>query len=137
MSASNGDFNGFLIFAFIPEIKGYFIEKKHTMILFIWNKYERNRIFHLCRDMFDFYGQTLLSTTKLSILAGFTWLLILYKIQDGGQDGNHVWWERLSIEGIVSKYCDISKTQKMGSINPPPPLPLYHSGGTCTCMSEG
>ena len=74
--------------------------------------------------MFDFYGQTLLSTTKLSILAGFTWLLILYKIQDGGQDGNHVWWERLSIEGIVSKYCDISKTQKMGSINPPPPPPL-------------
>ena len=29
-------------------------------------KYERNRIFHLCRDMFDFYGQALLSTTKLS-----------------------------------------------------------------------
>ena len=24
-------------------------------------KYERNRIFHPCRDMFDFYGQALLT----------------------------------------------------------------------------
>ena len=42
--------------------------------------------------MFDFYGQALLSTTKLSIQAGFTWFLILDKIQDGGRDGSHVWW---------------------------------------------
>ena len=69
---------------------------------------------------------------KLLILNVFTWFLILYKIQDGSQDDDHVWWryrppaapppkkytsfcredERLSTEcKIVSKYCNIWKTQ--------------------------
>ena len=34
----------------------------------------------------------MLSAKKLLILTVFTWFLILDKIQDGGQDGNHVWW---------------------------------------------
>ena len=29
---------------------------------------------------------------KLSILTVFSWFLILDKIQDSGQDGDHVWW---------------------------------------------
>ena len=78
----------------------------------------------------------------------FTWFLFLDKIQDGGQDGNHLWWRHrppaapppikytlscredllLKIKGfqrkakIVSKYCNISKTQG-GSINRPPAPP--------------
>ena len=84
---------------------------------------------------------------KWFILTVFTRFLILGKIQDGGQDGDHVWWrhrppaappsikytsscwegKKLSTEGkIVSKYCIMSKTQGgEGSINPP----LYHHGG--------
>ena len=78
---------------------------------------------------------------------------IFYKIQDGCQDGDHVWWrhrppaapppikytsscreeQRLSTEGkIVLKYCHISKTLERGSINPIPPLHslhLHHDGG--------
>ena len=80
-------------------------------------------------------------TKKLPILAVFTWSLTLFKIQDGGQDGDHCWWRHrsffredqwLSTEGkIVSKYCNISKTLGRGSITPPPPFTssLYHSGG--------
>ena len=77
---------------------------------------------------------------KLPVLVVFPWFLILGKIQDGGQDGDHVCWrhrspaapppikyisscwedQRLSIEGkIVSKYCDASKTLRRGSINSP------------------
>ena len=86
----------------------------------------------------------------------FTWFLILDKIQDGGQDGDHLWWRHrppaapppikytlscredllLKIKGfqlkakIVSKYCNIQKTQG-GFHQPPPPLPsLYHGGVT-------
>ena len=70
-----------------------------------------------------------------------TWFLILGKIQDGGQDGDHCWWrhrppaapppikytsscredQRLSTEGkIVSKHCNILKTLG-GAIHPSPP----------------
>ena len=31
------------------------------ILAYLTLKYERNRIFHPCRDMFDFYGQALLS----------------------------------------------------------------------------
>ena len=82
---------------------------------------------------------------KLPFIAILTWFLILGKIQDGGQDGDHCWWshrppaasprikytsscwvdQSLSTYGkIVSKYCNISKTLLRGSIHPPPPLPL-------------
>ena len=78
----------------------------------------------------------------LPFLAVLTWFLILGKIQDGGQDGDHCWWrhrspaaplpikytsscwedQRLSTKGkIVSKYCNISKTLRRGTIQPPPP----------------
>ena len=54
---------------------------------------------------------------KLPILAVLTWFLILGKIQED---------QRLSTKGkIVSKYCNISKTPRRGSVHPPP---LYHSG---------
>ena len=83
---------------------------------------------------------------KLPFLAVFPWFLILSKIQDGSQDGDHCEWrhrppaaapcikytsscwedQRLSAEGkIVAKYCNV--TPGRGSINPPPPL--YHGGG--------
>ena len=83
-----------------------------------------------------------LSAKNLIILTVFTWFLILDKIQDGGQDGDHVWKryrppaapppikytsccredQRLSTEGkIVSKYWNISKAEG-GSFNPPSPL---------------
>ena len=86
---------------------------------------------------------------KLPFIAILTWFLILGKIQDGGQDGDHCWWshrppaasprikytsscwvdQSLSTYGkIVSKYCNISKTLLRGSIQPPP-CPLYHGGG--------
>ena len=78
---------------------------------------------------------------KLFILTVFTWFLILNKIQDGGQEGDHVWKryrppaapppikytsccredQRLSTEGkIVSKYWKLSKAEG-GSFNPPSP----------------
>ena len=84
-------------------------------------------------------------TKKLPILAVFTWSLILLKIQDGGQDGDHCCCrhtpsaapppikytsffredQKLSTDGkIVSKYCNTWKTLGRGSINPPPPPPL-------------
>ena len=86
---------------------------------------------------------------KVLILTVFTLFLILDKIQEGGQDGDHVWWrhrpsaasppikytsscredQRLSTEGkVVSKNRNISKIQRGGggSINPLPPL--YHDG---------
>ena len=59
--------------------------------------------------MFDFYGQALLSTTKLSIQAGFTWFLILDKIQDGGRDGSHVWWRHRPHKMHLIKYTSPSK----------------------------
>ena len=42
-------------------------------------EYERNRIFHPCRDMFDFYGQALLSTTKLSTRKTLSTVLVYTK----------------------------------------------------------
>ena len=91
---------------------------------------------------------------KLPFIAILTWFLILGKIQNGGQDGDHCWWshrspaasppikytsscwvdQRLSTEGkIVSKYCNISKTLLRSSIHPtrapPPARPSYHGGG--------
>ena len=85
---------------------------------------------------------------KISIFTVFTSFLILDKIQDG------VWWhqrppaapppikytsscredQRLSTEGkIVSKYCNISKTQ--GGVHQPPLVPLW--GYEFACMSQG
>ena len=87
---------------------------------------------------------------KLLILTVFTWFLMLDKIQDGGQDGGHVWWrhrpsaapppikytsscregQRLSTEGkIVSKYCNISKSQGEGGGGVDGTPSLYHSLG--------
>ena len=72
---------------------------------------------------------------KLPFIAVLTWFLILGKIQDGGQDGEHCWWrhcppavppsikytsscwedQRFSTEGkIFSKYCNISKPLRRG-----------------------
>ena len=87
---------------------------------------------------------------KLPFIAILTLFLILGKIQDGSQDGQHCWWrhrpqaapppmkyttswweeQRLSSKSkIVSKYCNLSKTLG-GSINQlPPPPPLYYDGG--------
>ena len=87
----------------------------------------------------------------LPFLAVLSWFLILGKIQDGGQDGDHCWWrhrppaaplpikytspcweeQRLSTKGkLVSKYCNISKTPGRGSIHPlPSPPRLYHGRG--------
>ena len=89
---------------------------------------------------------------KLPFFTVLTWFLILSKIQDLGQDGDHCWrhsplaapppikytspcydGQRLSTESkIVSKYCNILKTLGRGSIQPPPPPPssLYHGGGS-------
>ena len=83
---------------------------------------------------------------KLPFTAILTWFLILGKIQDGGQEGDHSWWrhrppaapppikytsscwenQRLFVKDkIVSKYCNISKTLGRGSINPR----LYYGAG--------
>ena len=80
-------------------------------------------------------------STSTSILAVLTVFLTLGKIQDGGQDGDHVWWrhrppsapppikrasccredQRLSSNAkISSKHYNISETLGKGSINPPP-----------------
>ena len=82
-----------------------------------------------------------------------TWFLILGKIQDGGQDGDHCWWrhrppaaplpikytsscwedQRLSTKGkIVSNCCNISKTPGSGFHPPSPPPPICNHGG---CMN--
>ena len=83
---------------------------------------------------------------KSPFLANLTRFLILGKIQQGRQNGDHCWLrhrppaapppikytsscrenQRLSTEGkIVSKYCNISKS--LGVPSTPPP-PLYHGG---------
>ena len=60
---------------------------------------------------------SLVEHKKIPFLAVLTWFLILGKIQED---------QRLSTKGkIVSKYCNISKTPRRGSVHPPP---LYHSG---------
>ena len=88
---------------------------------------------------------------KLPFIAILTLFLILGKIQDGSQDGQHCWWrhrpqaapppmkytsswweeQRLSSKSkIVSKYCNLSKTLGGGpSTNYHPPSPLYYDGG--------
>ena len=82
----------------------------------------------------------MLNVKKLLILTVFTLFLNLDKIQDGGQDGDHVWWRqrppaapppikytkeedpRLSTQGkIVSKNCNISNTQGGGGEAPSTP----------------
>ena len=84
----------------------------------------------------------MLSAKKLLILTVLTWSLILDKIQDGGGDGDHVWWrhrspaapppikyarfcgenQRISTEGkIFSKYCNRSKTLRGEGGHQPPP----------------
>ena len=96
---------------------------------------------------------------KLLILTVLTWSLILDKIQDGGGDGDHVWWrhrspaapppikytrfcgenQRISTEGkIFSKYCNRSKTLRgEGGHQPPPPPLVSWLGYDFACMSEG
>ena len=95
----------------------------------------------------------MLSAKHSFILTVLTWSLILDKIQDGAEDGHHVWWrhrspaapppikytslfredQRLSTEGkSFSKYCNISKTLRgegghQQTISPPPLL--YHGWG--------
>ena len=85
---------------------------------------------------------------KYPFLAVLTWFLILGKIQDGGQDGDHCWWRHrppaaplpikytsscredqgLSTKGkIVKKYCNISKTPGRG-FHPPSPPPVTTVG---------
>ena len=93
---------------------------------------------------------------KSPSLAVLPWFLILGKIQDSGQDGDHCWRrhrspaapppikytsscrndQRLSTEGkIVSKYCNISKTLGGVSSTPPPLVPRW--GYEFACTSEG
>ena len=98
---------------------------------------------------------------KWPFIGVLTWFLILGKIQNGGQNGDHCWcrhrppaapppikytsscWEdqRLSTKGkIGSKYCSISKTAGRGSFNPPPPpplLPLCRGGGMNCVYVQG
>ena len=80
---------------------------------------------------------------KVLILPVFTWFLIIDKIQDGHQDGDHVWWRHrppaapppMNIAHLVEKvkgfplkaksFRNIATYQKPkgggGSIDPPPP----------------
>ena len=79
---------------------------------------------------------------KLPFLAVLTWFLILGKIEDGGNDGDHCRWrhrppaapaatkytsscwedQRLFTKGkVVSKYCSISKTPGGVPSTPSPP----------------
>ena len=80
---------------------------------------------------------------KLIFLAVLTWFLILGKIQDGGQDGDHCCWRHIPIAAqIPLKYilsCSenqrlfakgkiVSKYRKLRGRGPSPP-PLYQGGG--------
>ena len=92
---------------------------------------------------------------KILVLTVLTWFIILDEIQDGSQNGHHVWWhhrpsaapppikytssrredQRLFTEGkIVSKYCNISKTLGGNSFNSPPCTTV---GFDFACTSEG
>ena len=95
---------------------------------------------------------------KLPIISVFTWFLILGKIQDGSQDGDHVWWrhrpptvppplkysiscredERLSIEGkIFLVILQHVKDLWQGFYHRPPPPPLYHGGDITLFVRPG
>ena len=85
---------------------------------------------------------------KVLILPVFTWFLIIDKIQDGHQDGDHVWWRHrppaapppMNIAHLVEKvkgfplkaksFRNIATYQKPkgGGIHRPPTT-LYHGGG--------
>ena len=86
---------------------------------------------------------------KLPFLAVFPWFLILSKIQDGSQDGDHSEWrhrppaapplikytsswedQRLSAEG-KTRFEILQHNSGKGFHQPflPPPPPLYHGGG--------
>ena len=107
------------------------------------------KVNHVAKIMQSAYSCVIfhLHHKKSPSLAVLPWFLILGKIQDSGQDGDHCWSQvpaapppikytsfcrkdqRLSTEGkIVSKYCQISKTVR-GISSPPPPPTLYHGGG--------
>ena len=72
---------------------------------------------------------------KLLIHTVFTWFLILDKIQDGGQDGDHVWWRHRPsaapppIKYISSCREDQRLSQKpKGVLSTPPPPPCTTVG---------
>ena len=90
------------------------------------------------------------STKKIPIFTLFTHFLVLGKIQDGGQDGNHVWWcyrspaapppikytfnsscredQRLSTDGkILFEILQNIRNSREGSHQPP--SLLYHGVG--------
>ena len=87
---------------------------------------------------------------KIPFLAVLTWFLILGKIQDGCQDGDHCWWRHIppaaqppmNIPHLVKKirgfplkvklFQNIATYPKLrggAPSTPPPPHPLYHGGG--------
>ena len=95
---------------------------------------------------------------KLPFLVVLTWFLILGKMQDCSQDGDHCWWrhrppaaappmkytsscyedQRLSRKGkIISKFWNISKTPGRSSIQSPPRPLVSRSGYEFACTSEG
>ena len=47
------------------SLKKLYSDFSYTLA-YVTLKYERNQIFHPCRDMFDFYGQALISTFHTS-----------------------------------------------------------------------
>ena len=103
------------------------------------------------------YFTWLVKHKKLPFIAVLTWFLILGKIQDGSQGGDHCQWrhrppaapppikhaspcwddQSFSTEGkTVSKYCNTSKVIGRGSINLPPP-PSTTVGHEFACASDG
>ena len=82
------------------------------------------------------------STQKIQFIAISTWFLILGKIQDGNQDGDHCWWPLSDeeIKGFPLKAKSFRNTatywKTLGRVlSTPPPLPLYHHGvWICVCV---
>ena len=114
------------------------------------------KVNHVAKIMQSAYSCVIfhLHHKKSPSLVVLPWFLILGKIQDSGQDGDHCWSQvpaapppikytsfcrkdqRLSTEGkIVWKYCQISKTVRgISSTPPPPPTPPCTTVGVWICM---
>ena len=77
---------------------------------------------------------------QLPFLAVLPWFLLLGKIHDGGQDGDHCWWRHRPPAHLVKKikgfplkiksfWNTITYQKLRGGVPSTPPSPLYHRGG--------
>ena len=149
-------YHGYMIWCHKEQVSIHFWVKMHVYSTFFNNIIKVKLVDEMMQSNY-LWVIFHVKCKKLLILTVFTLFLNLDKIQDGGQDGDHVWWRqrppaapppikytkeedpRLSTQGkIVSKNCNISNTQRGGGgrLHQPPPLVPWW-GYEFSCTSGG